>query len=375
MTVTRTTGLSPALAGRLHADADRLGDADGVATAGELAAVAAQIRADAPHFDRTARARADHAQALGQAAVQAPVTTLPASLRSLPEATRRLALEIDALWGNADGQITPDEVDRVARFTLATLPMFGGEASALLAIADQLGFVDNVPPAAQPHVLALRTAVLSQDAETVAKNRPYRALFDEAMAIADRPGAPELLRTAGQHNPNWHSLSILEHTAAAADAIATLCAKTGLDWPEAPGVMLLHDVGKILDRQARPEDASRDWSFWDHEHAGAAWLDGRGVDERTRFHVAHHADLRSMNRYALQGLAGGPARLAEMLVVYVADQVAKGDRPAQIQSFKDQAPKIRALCDKAGIDADALFAAADDVRARWFDMRIGPALG
>src|SRR5690606_15457159 len=120
----------------------------------------------------------------------------------------------------------------------------------------------------------------------------------------------------------------------------------------AGATLLLHDVGKILERHA----AGRGFHYHDHEETGARWLEERGVPADVAFHVRHHADLRAKSVAEMVALCGSDERLRQAVIVYVADQVAKGVTPDQLVSFDEQAPKIAALSARCGLDADALFA-------------------
>lgn len=367
---------SASIQARLAAQADLAGNADGVATRAELAKLAGEIAkspvagATDPLHPAAERDEA-YAKVLGKSSLDG-VQTLAPELQKLPAPLRQLALEIDGNWGNADGQVTAAEIDRVARYYLAALPFFAKDAHHLLELAEHLGYAK--PAAAAKNVLSLRLAIADVDKKEVARGASFRALFDEAVAASDVPGLPGLLRDAAQHNPRWHRLSILEHTAVAVDAAATLAEAARVPWKNAAAVMLLHDVGKLTDRQLTPESDTEKarYHFGGHEEAGAAWLRERGVDPDVAFHVAHHADLRSIPADELfeQVCGGDPRKLQEVLVVYVADQVAKGDAPDQLASFAAQEPKIRALCETAGLDAEALLSSRRALIARWFDTQV-----
>lgn len=341
---------------RLLAAADLAGDADGRATRGELEAIRARaekdvVRGDGHGAHGPAAPRGDaYERALSSAAAHGPLPTLREPLARLPEPLRRLALEVDALWGDADGRVTTSELDRVARYTLAALPFFTKEAAAVVELAEYLG-IDDGPRAARG-VLELRTAVAEVDREEVARGIAFRRLFDEAVATGEVAGLPELLRDAATHSPRWHGLSILEHTAVAAGAARSIARALDVEWRAAGATLLVHDVGKILERHA----AGSGFHYADHEELGARWLEERGVPPDVAFHVRHHSVLRERTVAEMIALCGTGQRLREALVVYVADQVAKGATPDQLASFDEQAPKIAALCARCGLDADQLFA-------------------
>jgi putative nucleotidyltransferase with HDIG domain len=352
---------------KLLADADRLGDADGVATPSEVRDLAKTMATRTPaSWDVEHAQRAEAARTLATQVTQ-PTSTLDPALTRLPAPLRRLALELDAAWGNGDGKVSVQELDRVARYYLAALPFFSREAGALLELAKHLNLELPAQGGTADNVLQLRLALPKLEKQEVTAARPFRALFDEALQASDAPGAPELLRSATKHSPKWHCLSILEHTAVAVDAARTLSNAVGVDWKDAGAAMLLHDVGKILERQVRQQDGKVSYNFWDHEAAGAEWLQQRHVPKEVVFQVRHHMDLRAMTE---QGMweASGPDkdRLARMLTVYMADQVAKGNKPDQLESLQNETPKILALCKRAGIDGGKLFATADALRARHF---------
>jgi putative nucleotidyltransferase with HDIG domain len=363
----------PLAARRLVAAADLAGDANGVATPAEVRSI--RKRAEArptrgvavdpvvpPEVQRAL------AQALGETPGAPALSTLDPALRRLPPVLRRLALEIDGVWGNADGKVSVQELDRVMRYYLAALPFFTKEARAILQLARHLGYYRS--PELGASVVELRAALDRIPAEERRRGQQFRALFDEALREADVPGVPELLRDAQLHSPKWHSLSVLEHTAAAVAAIADLApALGGRDWKDAAACMLLHDVGKILSRRVGHEGSGGVYEFSDHEAIGAKWLQARGLDPELVFQIDHHTVLRSLDQDAMIALCGTPDRLARAIVVYVADQVAKGVTPAQLASFDAQADKIRGLCAHAGIDADQLFELRRRSIERWFGER------
>lgn len=350
-------GPSDLHARRLLAAADLAGNVDGQVTRAELEAVRAAASKDVVHGDGVhsgsgalARAQADaYARACSSVDVAGAAATLRGPLAKLPPALRRLALEVDALWGDADGRVTTAELERVARFTLAALPFFTKEATAIVELAAYLGLDDG--PRAAGGVVALRVALAEVDREEIARGVGFRQLFDEAVAAGEVAGLPELLRDAATHSPRWHSLSILEHTAVAVAGARALAKALDVDWRAAGATLLLHDVGKILERHA----AGRGFHYEDHEAQGARWLEERGVPEDVAFHVRHHAHLRERTADQLVALCGSDERLRQAIVVYVADQVAKGVTPDQLASFDEQAPKIAALCARCGLDARAVF--------------------
>jgi putative nucleotidyltransferase with HDIG domain len=279
-----------------------------------------------------------------------------------------VAIEIDRLWGQPDGRITVDELERVARYYLAALPFFTKEAGALLELAEHLGFADDrqAAPAAK-NVLSLRLAMAEVDKGEVARGQAFRALFDEALRAHDDPARPGLLRDVALHQPKWHRLSILEHTAVAVAAIKTLATSMGLEWKDAGAVMLLHDIGKVLERQTVTDPDGRDrHAFWGHEGVGARWLASRGLSPDLVFHVNHHGDLRAIGVEDMVALCGTKERLAQAIVVYVADQVAKGDTPDQLASFAREWPKIEALCAHAGLDSARLAETRSALIQHWF---------
>ncbi len=351
---------------KLLADADRMGNADGVATPQEVKALAETMATQAPaSWDVNHKERAAAAKTLA-AEMTVPAGTLDPALQKLPAPLRRLALELDAAWGNGDGKVSVGELDRVARYYMAALPFFTKEAGALLELAQHLKLDAPEKPAAN-NVLQLRMALAKVDKKDVEQAKPFRALFDEALKQSDALGAPELMRDAAKHSPKWHSLSILEHTAVAVDAVRGLCNAVGVDWKDAGAAMLLHDVGKILQRQVKDQDGKISYNFWDHEAAGAEWLKQKGVSPEVEFQVRHHMELRSQTEDGMWALAGGDKdRLARMMTVYLADQVSKGDKPDQLASLANETPKIMNLCARAGIDGAKLFATADALRAQHF---------
>lgn len=349
---------------RLLAEADRLGNADGVASVEELEAVAETLEST-PSFDITGKARREKVQSLLGQAVETPPATLDPTFQSLPEPLRRLALEMDSLWGDANGQVSVEEFGRVVEFTLSALPFFTDDAGALLELAQHLGF-DKAESKAAPSVMKLQMALAQVDSQEVESNRPFRQMFDEAVAHGEQSGAPELLRDALLHSPRWHRFSILDHTAKAVEAVRDLSQAVGMEWKNAGASMLLHDVGKILERNAKSPDSSGNprFHYFDHESAGAEWLESRGLDPDIAFHVRNHAEIRKRSNDEILALAeGNPNRLAEMVVVYVADQVAKGNTSEQMESFATISPRLLHLAEKAGIDGEVLLQRASELRA------------
>lgn len=345
---------------RLLGAADLAGDADGKVSAQELKAIRDDVKKEVVRGAAGSVPEEDgRVDVLERAATMASergaLSTLTEALRRLPEPLRRLALEVDSLWGDADGRVTKAEIERVARYTLAALPFFLKEAEAVLELSAYLGL--DVGPKAAPSVLALRLAVADVDRDEVARGAGPRRLFDEAVKAGEVPGLPEMLRDAATHSPRWHSLSILEHTAVAVAAARSLASSLDVDWRDAGATLLLHDVGKILARHAVTpgDDGKERYSFWDHEAEGAKWLEERGVPEDVVFHVRHHADLRALTADDLSALCGTEDRLEQAVLLYVADQVGKGATPDQLASFDEQASKIAALCERCGLDAEALF--------------------
>ncbi len=374
-------GPADATARRLFAAADLRGDADGKASASELAAIRAGVTNDVVRGDSPSGGVADvahghgstppHADAYERAVVSAragEVTTLAEPLRRLPAPLRRLALEVDSLWGDADGRVTTAELDRVARFTLAALPFFTKEADAILELAQYLGLDAGARTA--PSVLGLRLALATVDRDGASGAADFRELFDEAVRAGEVLGLPGMLRDAAQHAPHWHSLSILEHSAVASSAARSLSALLDVDWRLAGATMLVHDVGKMLERHA----TAHGFSYTDHEALGAEWLKERGVSDDVVFHVRHHADLRKASADELAALCGTRERLRQHLLVYVADQIAKGSEPAQLASFEEQAPKIADLASRCGIDAQELFEARRALVEKHFGIDPGMPL-
>jgi putative nucleotidyltransferase with HDIG domain len=342
---------------RMAQAADLAGNADGVASQSELKAISGTGAKKAlSKVDGLSFQRAKEVDALIHSAGSESLATLDPQLKVLPPAMRRLALELDGLWGNSDGQLSAQEFERVAGYYLAALPFYFDDAQALLELADFLKLDDaGAPPAAQSSVLQLRLAVANADGAEVTEARPYRALLEEAIAEAEVPGAPGLLRDMVSHRPRYHRLSVLEHTASAVKAARAIAAEAGGDWRLAGATLLLHDIGKVLDRHAR-DDHDPGYSFFDHEGAGARWLRDRGVDPELVFQVKNHAMVRHSTADELRALAGGDQkRLGHMMLVYLSDQVAKGDTEGNMQSLSEQRPKVIALANEAGLDGARLF--------------------
>jgi len=357
---------------RLAAAADLKGNADGIASQQELEVLAAEAAEhSAAVYDLKANQRNEHLQGILGKSESSSIETLEPALQALPPSVQRLALEVDALWGNADGKISVQEIDRVAQYYLSALPFFVDKAETLVELAQHLNMGDELNPnggKTAPSVLSLQAALAKLDNSEVAAAQPFRKLFDEAMEQADVAGAPELLREAANHNPKWHRLSVLEHTGKAVEAVRELSQTVGMDWKDGGATMLLHDVGKILDRQVRMDDTTEiSFSFWDHEEDGARWLQERGVNDEIVFQIKNHSVLRKHTPEELIELAGNdPQRLGQMLVVYVSDQLAKGDTPSQLASLDKQRDKIIELSRFAGIDGEQLLQRADQLRTKWF---------
>lgn len=349
---------------RLFEEADRLGDADGVCQPDELQRLVDTMAArGCAEFDEHGM---DRLRLARQLAAQKSVhwAYLDPELQKLPAPLRRLAVEVDELWGNADGRISAEELERVARYYLSALPLFTREAGLLMELAHHLHLDQDC---CVPGVLALRVALSKVDNNQVKRAQPFRALFDAALAEADAPGAPELLREAVTHNTRWHRLSVLEHSALVVDAVADLCGTVGVPWKDGACAMFLHDVGKILDRQVQREGDTTRFSFWDHEAVGAEWLKSKGVSDELVFMVRYHGTLRGKTVEEMKELCGGDKeRMARMMVLYVADQVAKGDTHDQLASFREQKPHILELCAWAGVDGHALLQRSAELRRKYF---------
>tara|TARA_B100000609_G_scaffold194994_2_gene188360 strand:- start:3605 stop:4771 length:1167 start_codon:yes stop_codon:yes gene_type:complete len=364
------------LARRLLVSADLEGDANGLASQQEVSSLHTSLQETMlPSYDLAANERKQAtAQLLGQTDVQG-IETLAPELQTLPSSIQRLALEVDGLWGDADGNVSVEEIDRVAQYYLSALPFFTPEANDLLELAEHLKLggeqaasqTHTGQPKKAPSVMALRVALAKVDEAEIEDAKPFRELFDEAIEEAEVAGAPELLRDAAKHNPKWHRLSILEHTGAAVRAAHNLCDFANVDWKDAGGAMLLHDVGKILERQVRHEGDSTRFSFWDHEEDGAKWLEERGLSDELVFQIHHHSVMRKKSVDEMVALAGNDDdRLARMVIVYISDQLGKGDTPDQVNSFNQQRPKLVTLANRAGLDGEALLSHAEQLREQWY---------
>ncbi len=366
--MTRIHGMGPADPGalerRLLAAADRAGNADGLVGKAELARLVKQLESRPPaSFDRDAEKRLEVARRLLSEAPAQPLSTLEPALRSMPEAVRRLALEIDALWGDADGQVQVEELDRVARYYLAVLPYFSAKAEDLLALASLLKLGSGADQASASGVVALRAAVAKLDSDQASSARPFGELFGEALQAAEIPGAPGLLREALQHSPRWHRLSILEHTAAATEAAHALAEAAGVDWQEAGATLLLHDVGKLLSRHAKERHGELRFYYWDHEEVGARWLKQRQVPAELLFQIQNHLEIHRREAAEIIDLAGGdPARVARMLVVAAADSLGKGDTSHYLESWAKLQPRFLELAAFAGLDGPAMLAETERLR-------------
>lgn len=366
-------GQRAAMEASLAASADRAGNADGVASENELQQLVTRLGEKAlPVFDLDATERRETAAALLGKIDGEGLETLAPELRTLPAPLRRLALEVDALWGNVDGELSVQEIDRVAQYYLSSLPFFTEDASMLVELAEHLGFAPVSESVAgvgakASSVLSLQLALHQVDTAQGDAARPFRELFDEALQASEVPGAPELLRDAATHSPKWHRLSILEHTAMTVRAAYSLSEAVGADWLDAGATMLLHDVGKILERHVRDVPAHSAFHFYDHEAEGAKWLEARGIPEEIRFHIHNHAVLRKSTVDEMVELAGGDMeRLGKMVLVYCSDQLGKGDTPDQVASFDQQKDKIKTLADMAGLDGEHLLNTVETLRAEWY---------
>ncbi|MBK7862147.1 MAG: hypothetical protein IPJ65_26735 [Archangiaceae bacterium] len=296
---------------------------------------------------QTTRSRADQARALVEARPVAGHTPHDAALQAMPAELRRLAHEVDSLWGNSDGKVQSAELERVLGYVSAALPFFGAEAKALGELAKLLKLEVAVPEPLP------RSATAAVDAQA-------RGAFDAAIQVAERQGDGGLLRDVLAHSPKWHSLSILEHSAFAVEAARRLCADTGVSWPEAGATLLLHDAGKILTRHHNPDGS---FSFVGHDHVAADFLTTRVDSEELLFQIRHHMEIHALTPDQALELAGGDRqRLARMLIVLVSDHVAEGT-PDERASFAADRPHLLALAEAAGIDGERLLATAEQVRA------------
>ena len=340
---------------RLAAAADLAGNADGIATSDEIQDVGAKaVTRPTVGADLRNSPGVQHTL-LSQASEGFTVQTLDPQLQSLPGPLRRLALEIDGLWGNADGEVSVDELDRVAKHYLAALPFFTSEAEAILELAEHLGYATT--EASSASLIELRAALKIMDPDEAKRGASFRALFDEALAECDVPGVPELLRSAAEHSPRWHNLSVLEHTAIAVRAIRDIGIEMNIEWRDAGAVMLLHDIGKVLRREMCPVSEMPVYTFRGHEEVGANWLASRGLDAELVFLVRHHGDLRwNSSDEILKACGDNKKRVTELMLVFVADHIAKGDRPEQLESFGENVATIRKMAKVAGVDVNALFA-------------------
>ena len=342
------------------------GNQDGVATKAEVKALKAEHTEGRWSLEAEKRAVADGFSELAGATAAGDVQTLAPEMQKLPAALRSLALELDHLWGNSDGHVSAAELDKVARFTLAALPFFTPEASEILALADQLGYTTEKAPVA--NVLNLRLALSNIPKDDASGNARFRELLDEAITEGETVGVPELLRDATRHAPRYHSLSVLEHSAYAVKSISALSEVAGLGFPAGAATMLLHDVGKIIDRTLwTHDDGSLDgYSFKQHEAEGAAWLKARGLDPAMIFHVTHHGVYRTMSADEIRTLCPDKETLAQAMIVYLADSLAKGNEPALVESFALERPKITELLIDAGLDADVLLSTYEHFRESWY---------
>ncbi len=348
---------------RLLAGADQQGNADGIASKQELQELAETLEAT-PSFDVDVDTRRQRTQELLGASSETFATLSP-ELRAMPAPLRRLALEIDSLWGDADGEISVAEFDRVVEYTLAALPFFTEEAEGLLELAEYLGFDCAGSTGAAP-VHKLQMALAHVDEKEVEEARPFRQLFDEALAEGELPGAPEYLRDSLKHSPRWHSFSILEHTNHAVQAVRDLSQTVGIHWENAGATMLLHDVGKILERHSKNPDGQGNpmFHYFDHERVGEEWLSERGLSPDIAFHIRNHMVLRQKSVDEILDIADhDPKLLSEMIVVFMADHVAKGNKKDLMKSFEELRPTILTLSQHAGIDGQALLHRAAELRA------------
>ncbi len=356
------------VARRLAQAADLQGNRDGVASPSEIKGLRVPDNLQDWTLDGENDAGRAAYQALQGTAEATTVRTLAPALVALPPALRGLALELDAVWGDSDGHLSAAEIDKVARFTLAALPFFVPDAEAIIELAGALGYGGEGDGAPLANVLNLRLALAQVPAGTAEKNAPFRALLDEAIQQSDAVGMPELLRNAARHNPRYHSLSVLEHTAYAVKAIDALNTAAGTSFDAGPAIMLLHDVGKIIDRQLWTHDDGSllGYSFKGHEAAGAAWLEARGFDADMLLHVRFHGDYRTMDADEIRGLCTDEQTLGEAMLVLLADSLAKGNQPATVESIDAELPKIATLLEEAGLDSELVIDAFKEFRASWF---------
>jgi len=348
---------------RIVSQADRLGNADGTTTPQELKSLVGALKLEQSTFDPLKQGRLERAEELLQGAAVMP--SLDPALRALPEGLRRLALEIDGLWGNADGKVSVAEIDRVAHLYTSAMPFFYDDAAKLLELAAQLHLDLDGP------LSGMKATMAGVDDDQRTGARTYRQLFDDALAQLDLPGAPDLIREARLHSPCWHQLSILEHTAAAVRAVGMLEKASGLDWSTAEATLLLHDVGKLLTREVKDADpAAPQFSFWGHTESGADWLKQHAVSDEIVQIVRNHEAIRELGTaQAVIDLAGGDRRVVGKLVLhYLADQAAKGSTPDQLASLAVQKPKVVELAKYAGLDAAKLFEVLDEARQQTMEQ-------
>lgn len=348
--------------------ADLRGDADGLASCEDVHTLVSDWTRDSlPTYDWLALERLNVAEQLLEESRSQRSITLSSTLRQQSLSLRRLALEINGLWGTANGHIACVEIERVARFYLFAWPFFKAESAVLVELARVIDCFETLSQQPDSFLHRLHYALHSAPQELTTLELQARSWFDEALIHSEVPGSPEYMRDVENHSPKWHSLSILEHVAVAIRGVRALSDAIHFEWREGPATMLLHDVGKILTRQLRADGVHSTFTFWDHEPEGAAWLQQRGADSHLVFQVAHHAVLRELPFEELKELARHDAQcIAQMVIVYCADQLGKGNTPPQRQSFTLQYEKILALARYAEIDGIALIAHFEELRERWF---------
>lgn len=314
----------------------------------------------------------------------------------LPSYFKALAARVDGLWGRADGRVEQDEIDRAGLFLLAAARFYRDQGELLLDLAEQLGLHESRvmtsldaklqalngerrPSPAKIIRLCRRTgwsypkarAELEKELQPPIDRRWARNIFEDVLASTDIPGLPELLREARTHSRKWHQFGVLHHIAVGVHNVEILAAAVGIDFTSAPDIMLLHDIGKMLSRELKPakrrdavfqEEGTKSfkYSFHGHEDRGADRLAELGVDEYFVFHVRHHGTLRYITaddpedrrralpffRDVLPELSASADRpfrdhgrtgrelLREMVIIYVADQMAKGDQPDVVRQFE-----------------------------------------
>ncbi len=378
--------------------ADLHGNRDGLTSSSELRTFADSLKlhrnyaGDGLEFRQVQRAIA----ALGHP--RSPTSTDTArnpgsqGIAGLSPRLREIAMNIDTVWGNADGRVHQAEISKVAAYYLPALAYFTDEAAQLIELAQALSLSDA------PIVGTLHRE-LNGLKDCPSRNLLHaRALLDEAIAEADLPGAPSLLRDVRYHSPQWHGLGVLQHittSVAAVEALADTLADTiagtladtiadttadtkaplssgeVLAGPNAKqrlsSTMLLHDIGKVLGRRGVSSAAARSYRFTDHEHEGADWLRQRNLDPDILWLVENHMIIRPNSAQSVIASCGNDAsRVGELVMVYVADQVAKGNTPDQLKSFEQQTPKLRELCKFAGLDAGKLLERAGQLRLELF---------